>query len=139
MQIGRVTTMAGLGAGAGLAYATDRFTRRRLSPSVRVPLAWAGLVVAALIYPAGRRRPRRGLAASVEWLAVGASVAGGVAGLRLPADQQRKAVAGAWASHALFDALHRRGSRSLIPGWYPATCAGFDLALAGLLLAGDRR
>jgi hypothetical protein len=135
MRVRRVTTMVGLGAGAGLAYATDRYVTPAVGPSLRLPLAWAGLVTAALVYPACRRRPRRGLAASVEWLAVAATTAASIAGSRLPPDDQRRAVAGAWASHALFDTLHRRGKRSLIPGWYPAACAGFDLALAGLLMS----
>lgn len=128
-------TIGGFAAGAASAYATDKLVRKAVPENLQLPAASAGLVTAALVYPAFRRRPHRGLAARVEWLAVGATLGTGAATARLAPEERQRAVAAAWASHALFDLLHRRGPKSRIPGWYPALCAGYDLALAGLLLA----
>lgn len=129
-----ILTLGSLAAGAGLAYGTDQLVRKVLPEKLRLPAASAGLVTAALIYPAFRRRPHKGVAARIEWLAVGATLGTGAASARLSPAERQRAVAAAWASHALFDMAHRRGPKSRIPGWYPAACAGYDLALAGLLL-----
>ncbi|MGH8999827.1 MAG: hypothetical protein ACRDY7_10615 [Acidimicrobiia bacterium] len=134
MRTKRIVAVLSFGAGTGLAYATDRFMTGRV-PGMRLPLASSGLVGAALVYPVCRRRPRRGMAVAIEWLALGTTAVAGVASARLPVPEQRRVVATGWAAHALFDLFHRRGKRSLIPDWYPAACAGYDLALAALLLS----
>lgn len=122
-------------AGAALAAGTD-LVARRSSPSL-LPSA-AGLVGAAAIYPMARARrtATRGVVAR-ERLALGATVGVGVAAAaRSNSATGRRIVAAGWAGHALFDAVHDRGSSSRLPAWYPAVCAGYDVALAGLLLRG---
>jgi hypothetical protein len=122
-------------AGAGCAVAADVATRRTL-PSRLVPAAAAGLVTAAVIYPAARvgREAMPGVAGP-EWLAVAATT--GVlaaASRRSSSPAVRAVVAGGWFAHAIFDRLHDRGPGSRLPSWYPAVCAGYDIATAGLLL-----
>src|SRR5262245_5523845 len=87
-------TIGGLAAGAGGAYVTDRLVRKVVPEKLHLATASAGLVTAALIYPAFRRRPHKGLAARVEWLAVGATLGTGAATARLaPAERQRAVAA----------------------------------------------
>ena len=127
-------TATAIAAGAALALGTDVIVRRT-TPSQLLPAA-AGLVGAAVIYPAaraGRATPRA--VAARERLAVVATA--GIAAAAVARSDQvaaRRLVAAGWASHALFDAVHERGSTSRLPNWYPAVCAGYDIALAGLLL-----
>jgi hypothetical protein len=121
----------GLAAGVGLAALTEatlrRFdaSRRRLAYAVYLP-------VAAAIYPVARRGGRGSREGRIE---VGALAA--YAAFAAAARDDRVLAAG-WASHAVFDAVHHGGDGSLIPGWYPAVCAGYDLAVAGLLIAPAR-
>lgn len=123
--------------GAACAVATDA-AARRLSPSLKVPAAAVGLVTAAVIYPAARvgRSADRAVARR-EWLAVGATTAVLATASRRDSRTNRAAraaVATGWVGHAVFDNLHNRGPTSRLPDWYPAVCAGYDVALAALLL-----
>jgi hypothetical protein len=123
--------------GAALAVATDAGTRRITPDSRIVPAAAAGLVTAAVIYPAARagRTASRGVATR-ENLALSATAAVLAASIvKRESQRVRQVVAAGWLAHALFDNLHDRGPTSRLPGWYPAVCAGYDVALAGLLLA----
>ena len=66
--------------------------------------------------------------------AVGATLALGVASAAVPRGTGRRLLAVGWLSHAAFDAVHHRNSSSLLPDSYPALCAGFDVAVAGMLM-----
>jgi len=47
-----------------------------------------------------------------------------------------------WAAHAIFDALVGDEHGRRLPRWYPALCAGYDLAFGAALCsqaAGSRR
>lgn len=127
---------AAIAVGAGLAVATDRGARRVTSGSRMAPAGALGLVTAAAIYPAARiGRAADADVARREWLAVGATVAVLAAASRSGAGRVARAtVAVGWIAHAAFDNLHDRGPTSRLPDWYPAACAGYDVALAGLLL-----
>jgi len=57
----------------------------------------------------------------------------GLAVLAARSTRRSRLLAAGWAAHALFDATHRHSASSLLPGWYPALCAGYDLALASAL------
>ncbi len=119
-------------AGAATALGTN-VAIGRLGRGRRVPVMAAALVGAALVYPAARRRRRPGaalareLAATIGYgaLATAAARRGGPAGARV--------LAAGWASHALFDALHAHDDDTLVPDWYPALCAGYDLVVAAHL------
>ena len=119
-------------AGAAAAVGTDALTRT-LSDRQRTLGLGAGLVIAAVIYPAARRDRSPGAPLLRE--AAGIVVTGLLAGLAAtaPPDRGRQMVAAGWAAHAGFDALHHRGEGSLIPSWYPAMCAGYDLTIAARL------
>ena len=123
--------LLGLGAGVvgGLGFGVlIRGSGRR----VEVGGAGAGLVAAALIYPAARRSFRTsGLATEVGILVA----AGGLTWVAANLDPAagRRLVAGGWAAHALFDMLRGPSPDSRLPAWYPAMCAGYDVALAATL------
>ena len=97
-----------------------------------------GLLVTAAIYVAfalvGRASPR--------WVAIeglGVALFGGLAWLgrrRWPA-----ALALGWAAHVAWDVgLHLDGAGgAFTPAWYPWLCVGFDLVIAGAVLAGRHR
>jgi hypothetical protein len=125
-----------LGFGAALAVATDIGSRKVTPESMVVPAAAVGLVTAAAIYPAARtgREASRGVVIreSVALLATGAVLASTLA--KRGSGTAKRAVAAGWLAHAIFDNLHDRGPTSRLPGWYPAACAGYDVALAGLVL-----
>jgi hypothetical protein len=125
-----------LGVGAALAVATDVGSRRVTPESMAVPAAAAGLVTAAAIYPAARAGRDAGAAVVVrEAVALAATGAVLVAALaRRSSVTARRAVAAGWLAHAAFDNLHDRGPTSRLPAWYPAACAGYDIAIAGLIL-----
>jgi hypothetical protein len=109
---------------------------RKVMPRYRSAGSAVGLTIAAAIYPLARGRwtagaaPAREIAALVVFSALAASVARGAADLRT-----RGALAAGWSAHAAFDMLHDSGDDSRIPAWYPALCAGYDLGVAGCLLA----
>jgi len=122
---------AAIGAAAGIG--TDVLAGQR-SPRQRAAILAGGLVAAAAIYPLARRR--RPLGAPLLREMAGLATAGAVASsaARATPQQARRIVAAGWAAHALFDVAHDGGADSLIPSWYPAMCAGYDLAVAGRLV-----
>ena len=105
---------------------------RRWGGDGEVRVFGVGLLVAALIY-VGLALPT----ADGRWLALeaaGVAVFGGIAwlGLRRPA-----ALAFGWMAHVVWDAgLHLGRAQPVVGSWYPLTCIGFDLIVAGFLLAG---
>lgn len=127
---------AGVAIGAALAVGVDRLTLR-YARSRRVEAAAAGLAVAAGIYPAARTRRPLDAHLVREVASLAAYSAFVLAATRRDAVARRRLVAGGWASHAAFDAVHDSGPDSLIPGWYPAACAGYDLVTAARLLTID--
>ena len=69
--------------------------------------------------------------------AVGAGAAVGVDVLTertMPARRAQVLGAG-WIAHAGFDAVFTPHDASRIPSWYPAMCAGYDVALGARLLS----
>lgn len=121
-------------AGVAAAVATDRAARRLGSAGRAVALGW-GLVGAAAVYPMARIGRGGSGVPTGELLAVASYGAVGVLAVRR-ANSDGHLIAGAgWLLHALFDAVHESGSDSHLPEWYPALCAGFDVAIAGLLAA----
>lgn len=120
-------------AGAALGIASAEPLRRRPG---RAPIiaAGAGLVTAAVIYPAARRdhAPTKELA--IEGAVVGAAtVLAVIAAGRSPVAGRRLLALG-WAAHALFDFGQGPSADSRLPDWYAPVCAGYDFALAGQLL-----
>jgi hypothetical protein len=105
---------------------------RRWGGDGEVRVFGLGLIVAALIY-FGLALPT----ADGRWLALegaGVAIYGGIAwfGLRRPA-----ALAIGWMAHVVWDiALHLSGPQPVVGSWYPLGCIGFDLIVAGFLLAG---
>ena len=96
----------------------------------------AGMVAAAAIYPIARSR--RPLGAPLARELAGLVATGAIASMAARSTQSRarRLVAAGWAAHAAFDMVHDRGEDSRIPSWYPAMCAGYDLAIAARLVAG---
>jgi hypothetical protein len=123
---------ASLAVGAVAGVATDVLTEK-LAPRHRALALAGGLVVAAAIYPIARReRPMGGpLLREIAGLVAAGAVASAAARAQGPA--ARNIVAAGWAAHAAFDQVHRPGPHSRIPSWYPAMCAGYDLAVAARL------
>jgi len=125
--VGGLTQAVAVGAGAGLAEVAAR-AARRLPAERQVAFYASGLAIAAAIYPAARRRSwgdRRSVGELVALVGYGTA---SVLAARRP-----RALAAAWASHALFDAVHGHDENSRLPSWYPAVCAGYDLVLCGHL------
>jgi peptidoglycan/LPS O-acetylase OafA/YrhL len=122
-------TVPALVAGAVLGLASAHGARRVDSRGA-VLAAGAGLIGAAVIYPAARRElgPPAGLA--VEAGVVLATTALAVAASRADSATGRRLVAAGWASHALFDFAQGPSDDSRLPGWYASLCAGFDFAYA---------
>ncbi len=129
----KVTDAAALVAGAAAGYGADAATTR-LAPRLRGAGAAAGLVTAAAIYPLARRRLAVDAALTREVAGVAATGAVAVAARRLPATPARRILGIAWAAHAAFDAVHTRSPDSRLPAWYPAMCAGYDIALGARLV-----
>jgi hypothetical protein len=106
---------------------------RRLKPERELRLYAVALVIAALIYLAFAARGT----ASLAWLALETGgllvfTLAALAGLKFSA----WILAAAWAAHAGWDLLlHGLADAAFVPGWYPPVCAGFDLLLAGYILA----
>ncbi len=94
-----------------------------------------GLVIAALIYPAftvingGMSR----VGTEVIGVAVFSTIA--LLGLRL----SPVLLAFGWTTHVAWDVLLHGGDGSAyVPSWYPTVCVGFDLLLAGYIVAALR-
>lgn len=92
------------------------------------------LVGAVATYLLADPRGESGPARLREVAAVGVTVAVGLVSAGAPRRTRRRLLAVGWLSHAAFDAVHRRNSSSYLPASYPALCAGFDVAVAGLLM-----
>ncbi|WP_344772035.1 hypothetical protein [Nocardioides panacisoli] len=117
-----------MAAGAVLGLAAAELSAR-VSGSRLALASGAGLVTAAAIYPLARRERGEGVALEGAVLA-GAGLLTALAGTRPTDPRIRRTLAGAWAAHALFDLLRGPTSDSRLPGWYPAVCAGYDVAYA---------
>lgn len=116
--------------GGGAALAVDRAVAQTM-PNARTESAAAGLLTAAAIYPLARRRGFGSFGEKVVLLAAGGVVAAAAA---MP-KQRTKLIAAGWVAHAAFDAAFRHDANvSRIPSWYPAMCAGYDVALGASLL-----
>jgi hypothetical protein len=137
MSPGRISTLVSVAVGAGAAIGCDWAVRKRW-PRQSVSTHALALGGAAAIYPALRSGEFLGAAGVRELVALGGYGGLGAVAVRSGSPAAARVVAGAWASHAVFDAVHRTGSRSRIPGWYPALCAGYDLALATLIWRGSQ-
>jgi len=129
----RLGGIAAVAVGAVFGALTDAAIRSRW-PNSQVPVSAAILVAAAAIYPLGRRGragppggPRR------EWVALGMTAGVFVAARNLSDQISVPLTAAGWVGHAVFDRVHDRGEASLLPGWYPAACAGYDLGMAAML------
>jgi len=121
--------MVGLAMGAGCAYVADMASR---GPGRRVLEAAVGLIAAAAVYPLARRR------AGIDWLeAVALLTASGLAlsEVKRPGRRSRILLGLGWIGHALFDATFRHDAAATrLPRWYPAFCAGFDVAYGARLI-----
>jgi hypothetical protein len=130
----RVADAAALVAGAVAGYGADAAVER-VAPRARTAIAAAGLVTAAAVYPVARRRLTADAAMAREVGGVAATTAIAMAGRKLPATPARVLLGLAWAAHALFDGVHTTSGESRLPRWYPAMCAGCDVALGARLIA----
>lgn len=125
------SNLCGLSVGVGGGLLTDVLILRRV-PDRRVLWAAAGLVVAALVYPMARRKP--GLDASEAWTVLSACVIAAVS-VGCPERTARPLLGVGWMCHAIFDLAFGHGSSTWrLPRWYPALCAGFDIAYGARLL-----
>lgn len=103
----------------------------------RARLAAVILVGAAAVYPvAGRSGASSRHARRREVSVVIGTVALGVAAEALPDRVARTVVAAGYALHALFDMTHAESAETRLPAWYPAFCAGYDVAMAATLARG---
>ena len=123
--------LCGLSVGVGSGLLADVLISRRMADR-RVLCAAVGLVVAALVYPMARRRP--GLDPSEAWTVLSACVIAAVS-VGCPERSARSLLGVGWMCHAIFDLAFGHGSSSWrLPRWYPALCAGFDVAYGARLL-----
>lgn len=121
--------------GGGAALAVDRAVDRAM-PTARTASAATGLLTAAAIYPLARRRGFGSLGEKVVLLAAGSLVAAAAA----RPEHRTQLIAVGWLAHAGFDAAFSHDpAASRIPSWYPAMCAGYDVALGASLLRPARR
>jgi hypothetical protein len=117
------------------AIAVDRAVAEAV-PGLRTESAAAGLIAAAVIYPLARRRGF----GNVGEKAVLALATGVVAAAAAKPGRRTQLIAAGWLAHAAFDAAFRpNNASSRIPSWYPAMCAGYDVALGARLLLPARR
>ena len=121
-------------AGAAAGAVTHRVVQQAPNPAA---MSAALLVTAALAYPVTDLGAAGGPARRRELISVGAAVALGLASALLPHRSRRRLLAAGWLAHAGFDAAHHRNESSVLPGWYPPLCAGFDAVVAARLLATD--
>ena len=129
------SSVCGLSVGVGGGLLADVLISR-WTPDRRVLCAAVGLVVAALVYPLARRR--LGLDPSEACTVLSACVVASMSVGR-PGRWSRLLLGVGWMCHALFDMAFGHGSSTWrLPRWYPALCAGFDIAYgARLLQAGE--
>jgi hypothetical protein len=119
--------------GAALGIGTSIVSESR-PPKQRAMILAGGLVAAAAIYPIARRNRKLGAPMAREIAGLVASSAIVTTAAQSTHKKARNVVAAGWAAHAVFDMFHDGGRDSLIPSWYPAMCAGYDLAVAGRLV-----
>jgi hypothetical protein len=132
----RRLNLCGLSVGVGSGLLADVLISRRMADR-RVLWAAVGLVVAALVYPIARRRP--GLDSSEAWTVLSACVIAAVS-VGCPERWARWLLGVGWMCHALFDLAFGHGSSTWrLPQWYPALCAGFDVAYGARLLRSSAR
>lgn len=118
--------------GVAGAVGTDRFARVG-GPRRHVVSLGLGLAGAAAVYPLARTGVTDRGAFAGELLALASYGAVGVLAARR-ADSDGRLIAGTgWLLHAAFDLVQGHGQDSRLPRWYPALCAGYDIAVAGLL------
>lgn len=122
-------------AGAALGAVTAE-PLRRTGGRASVVGAGAGLVTAAVIYPAARRDHALSGALGVEALVVGGAAALAAVAAQGSPSAGRRLLALGWAAHALFDFGQGPSHDSRLPDWYAPLCAGYDVAVAGQLLRG---
>lgn len=152
-EVGLPTRLVAIAVGAASALAVEKLTSKVL-PQHRANMGSTGLVIAAAIYPAARRGKWVGLATGRELAGVAVATAiavaqqskyqgppaqGGEARLEKASWQtddkvHRAVVAAGWVAHAAFDHFHHAGSGGRLPRWYPALCAGYDIAFAAMLM-----
>lgn len=122
---------AGVVLASALVVAVDRDRDR-----AACVLAGAGLPVAQGIYLLLGRSDRRHRRLRHEMAVLAAcSAAGAAAPGRALRSGGRRSLAAAWIAHAAWDAFHHRDRAGLrVALAYPPFCAGFDVALAGLLV-----
>lgn len=112
----------------GLASLLFVLAARRAGPRRELNTYAAGLVLAALIYlvfaVAG--------GAALGWVALETAGLLLFSAAALPGVRGKVwALALGWAAHSAWDLLlHGQAGAAFVPDWYPAVCAGFDLALA---------
>jgi hypothetical protein len=129
----RAVDVLAVAAGAASAIAVENLTRK-VFPTARTELGAAGLLVAAVVYPAARSGSRVSLASAREVAGVAAATAVVSKARSRGGMTARALIAAGWAAHAVFDARHEAGPGGRLPRWYPALCAGYDLAFAASLL-----
>jgi hypothetical protein len=129
----RAVDVAAVAVGAASGLAIENVTRK-LFPNARTQFGAVGLLTAAVIYPAARSGSRVSLAAAREVASVAAATAVVTKSQQQGGMAARALIAAGWAAHALFDAQHDAGPGGRLPRWYPALCAGYDLAFAAALL-----
>ena len=123
---------AAAAAGAIAGILTDVPLRRRGPSGTR--LSALILVGAAAVYPvAGGDRASNDEALRGEVSAVLGTAALAVAAWVLPDRVARSVVAAGWVLHAVFDQTHAASAATRLPPWYPALCAGYDVAMAATL------
>jgi len=129
----RAVDVVAVAAGAASAIAVENLTRK-LWPNARTELGAVGLVTAAAIYPAARSGSRVSLASAREVAGVAAATTVVAKARSRGGMTARALIAAGWAAHAVFDAQHNAGPGGRLPRWYPALCAGYDIAFAASLL-----
>lgn len=125
------SSLCGCAVGVGAALLADGLISRR-SPHRDVLWAAIGLMTAALVYPLARRRV--GLDRAEAWAVLSAGAIASVSIAR-PGRSSRLLLGLGWICHALFDAACGHNSSTWrLPRWYPAFCAGFDIAYGARLV-----
>ena len=132
-----MSATVGVLAGLVLALGT-MYLARRWEPATALRVYAFGLVATAGVYVALALAGR----ASARWVAVeaaGVALYGGAAWLGF--QRWLPALALGWAAHVVWDlALHLGGpGGAFTPAWYPWLCLGFDLPIAGAVMARGRR
>jgi hypothetical protein len=130
--MGRRADLIAGAVGLASAVVADR-AAARLFPEQRERIHSLGLLGAAAIYPAAHDWRDHAGGSTYELAGLAGFGAVGLHGWRRGPSAARVVAAG-WAAHMLFDARFGHGPTTRLPAWYPALCAGYDLAIAGFLL-----